>query len=277
MNAPIRHLTFVGALLVAGNVSAALLTLENDHWWVSIDSDTTVALGTPELQGNSVVFRPGLQLSAPPNEQFYSDSRDFSVSLTFVAKPGYQIMGYGVQAAGTTYVGDDARLGVSGSFNQTFYGASYYSGALTGDGSWHDSFGYAGPDPLSISGTLYVETTNHYSYEQQVGVNEVPIYEYNYVDVLIGYTPIYDEEGNFVGENPLYETQYVETLVGYSYDPIYQTFYQTSGGDISLDELRIDVTGTVSAVPLPPATLLLASGLVAGWAATRRGRRPSRV
>ena len=174
MTAAIRQLTLISALLAAGDASAALMTLENDHWWVSVDSDVTVALGTPELQGNAVIFRPGLQVSAPANEQYYSDTRDFSVVLNFVAKPGYQIMGYGVQGTGTTYVGDDARLGVSGAFNQAFYGARYYSAALAGDGTWRDSFGYAGSDPPSISGTLYVETTNHYRYEQQVGTVEIP-------------------------------------------------------------------------------------------------------
>ena len=277
MQAKFRQLALILALGAAGNASAAIVTLEHEHWWVSYDSDAIVAVGAPSLEGNSLVFRPSLSLNAPANEQYYSDFRDFAVTLTFVAKPNYQIMGYNVDGAGTTYVGDDARLGVSGSFNQTFYGASYYSGALAGDGTWHDSFGYAGSDPLSISGSLYVETTNHYSYEQQVGTNEIPIYEYNYVEVLIGTTPIFDEEGNIIGENPLYETQYVETLVGYYSEPIYQTFYQTSGGDISLDELRVQVTGTASAVPLPAPAMLLLGGLAALGCTRRRRVGPAQL
>ena len=194
------------------------------------------------------------------------------MTLNFVAKPGYQIMGYGINANGSTYTGDDARLGISGSFNREFYGASYHSGALAGDGTWQHSYGGASGNHVSISGSLYVETTNHYSYEQQVGANEIPVYEYNYIEVLIGTTPIYDEAGNIIGEDPLYETQYVETIAYYYYEPIYATFYQTSGGSISFDELRIDVSGTVSAVPLPPGALLLGSGLLAGLITTRRTR-----
>ncbi len=277
MNVKLHRLTLIGALLAAGQVSAATVTFETEHWWVSFDTDTVVSLGTPELQGNALIFHPGAQVSAPPDQLSYSETLDYAVTLNFVAKPGYQIMGYGINANGSTYAGDDARLGISGSFNRQFYGASYYSGALAGDGTWQDSLGGASGDQVSISGSLYVETTNHYSYQQQVGANEIPIYEYNYVEVLIGTTPIFDDEGNIIGENPLYETQYVESLTGYYYDPIYETFYQTSGGSISLDELRIDVSGHLSAVPLPPGALLLASGLLAGLVATRRSRSPARI
>jgi hypothetical protein len=269
MLAALRKLTLIASLAAAGHASAETVTLEHQHWWVTIESEQLILLGSPALDGNAVVFKPGLNLNAPADQINYADSRDFALSLSFTAKPNYQIMGYDAQAKGTTYVGDDARLGISGSFNQMFYGASYFSGALSGDGSWQDGFGTSGAEPLSLNGSLYVETTNHYNYQQLVGYNEHPIYEYNYVEVLIGTTTIYDEEGNIIREDPLYETRYVETIVGYNYDPIYQTFYQTSGADISLDEIRVSVAGTFAAVPVPPAAVLLGSA-VFGLFATRR-------
>jgi hypothetical protein len=78
---------------------------------------------------------------------------------------------------------------------------------------------------------------------------------------VIGYGPLYDDEGNVIGEEPIYD--YIER---YLYDvPVYGTFFQTSGGSITFDLLVIDISTT--AVPLPASGILLAAGFgfVALW------------
>jgi hypothetical protein len=159
-------------------------------------------------------------------------------------------------ASGGSYVGDDATMSISGTFNTAFYGASYYSGALTGAGPWSASGSSSTPLPtLTIAGDVSVGTQNHFSYQNLVGYE--PVYSYNYFDYLIGYSPIFDEEGNQIGETPVYETRYEEYVTGYN--PLYETVYQTSSGDFWVDTVNIDFQ--VTAVPLPSAGMLFLGGL----------------
>lgn len=281
MYATLRKLTLIATLVTAGQASAATITLENAFWRVSIESEDFVMLGTPQLEGNAVTFHPGFELSAPIDQIHYLDSRNFSLNLGFVAKPNYRITGYDVQASGTTQVGSDAHLGISGSFNKSFSGAFYADGTLTGDGTWQDGFSQSPVVPLAINGSLFVETTNHFSFERAVGSSVTEVYEYFTDYAFVGYKPVYDAEGNFLYDEEVYELQQFQRVVDYIIEPIYATFYDTSGAAITLDELRIgvgvrfapvDVDGQV--VPVPPAALLLASGLV-GLLATRRPRQRS--
>ena len=88
----------------------------------------------------------------------------------------------------------------------------------------------SGATRLPASTQQHPRCGQDYSYAQQVGANEIAVYVYNYVETI-----------------------------AYYYEPIYATFYQTSGSSISFDGLRIDVSGTVSAVPLPHGACRAAS------------------
>jgi len=243
-------------------VPAATATVETESLFITYDTNGVGYLGFPEASGNTLVFKPYMQLSVPADQQYYYDFLPYAVTLNIQPKAGFGILGYTLTASGSSYVGDDAHLGISGSLTKEFYGASYYSGALTGEGAWSVSQYQAGPVLQPISGDIFVETVNHYSYESVTYV-EVPVFEDVPEEVIVGWEPTYDEFGNQNGASPIIETVYVNKIVRYDTVPNYELVYQTSGGSITMDNLTIEVATTV---PLPPAGVLLMSGMgLVGW------------
>lgn len=262
---------FACAAVLAGNAHAALLAFDTGPLLVSYDAAALSNVGTPEVNGTEIVFNPGLYIEAPADEQYYYDAAYFSANLTVTANAGWQITGVSLTAYGNSYVGDDATLGITDSFSLTYYGASYYSGALSGDGAWSVDGSVQGvPPDFGFMGSLWISTQNHYSYEAIIGYEQEARYDYEYQQVIVGYEQIFDEEGNLVSELPIYEEQYVEIFLGYYDIPIYGTIYQTSGGSVSLD--RIVMSFQVAPVPVPPALWCFGSALVLG--AGRFVRRP---
>ncbi|MGE0385404.1 MAG: hypothetical protein AB7Q97_11780 [Gammaproteobacteria bacterium] len=272
MKPALRTLGLLFTLAAAGSTHAALVTVDTGPLTISYEESDLINVGTPSFGATHVVFSPGLYIEAPPDQSYYYDSAYFAVRLDVRANPGYRLLGASLAADGGSYVGDDAIVGIDDAFSLVYYGASWFSGALSGSGPWSTSgnaqiaFPYVG-----FSGSAWVTTENHYNYEGIVGYEQEARYDYVYTEVIVGYAPIYDGEGNQIGEEPIYEGQYEEVFVGYFDVPIYGTIYQTSGGSIRLDSIVLDLQVEAAPVPLPPAALLLASGL--GMLVRRRARR----
>ncbi len=251
-----RLLPLFGLIAFSTNSQAELVSFDSGPLVFTYDLDNLINMGSPEISGTQLVFRPSLGVHAPGDQISYYDSRNYLAIIDVRAKTGFRLDGYSITASGGSYVGDDAIMSISGSFYTAFYGASYYSGALTGTGSWSATGSSTTSLPtITIAGDVSVGTQNHYSYENLVGYE--PVYDYNYFDYLIGYSPIFDEEGNQIGETPIYETRYEQYVTGYN--PLYETVYQTSSGDFWVDTVNIDFQ--VTAVPLPPAGLLFLGSL----------------
>ncbi|MFM8331014.1 MAG: VPLPA-CTERM sorting domain-containing protein [Candidatus Methylumidiphilus sp.] len=250
---------------------AATMSFDTGQLLISFDTDAIVNLGVPVIQGNSLVFTPTLQLDAPADQISYYDYQSYAAVIDIEAKPGFQIEGYALTASGPRYTGDDAHTGINGTFNQEFYGASYDPNAPSSTAPWSANQYFIGATLPSVSGDIFVQTENHYSYEDIVGSYETPIYEWVYQDVLVRYDLVYDEFGTLI-EIPVFESQYVEQLTGYTTEYLYGTFYQTSGGSFGFDRMTItvDAVPTSTPVPLPSAGLLLMSALLAGGAIGRR-------
>lgn len=263
----------VGLFSITPTAHAVLVTSESDSLVLNYNTDNLYNVGTPELLGNQLVFRPNLSVSAPADMQSYYDFQSFFAVIDMASKPGFRIDGFSLTATGDSYVGDDATVRIQGSFNTVFYGASYYSGALAGNGLWSTNGSSSTALPtISLAGDIVVETQNHYSYQVIAGYNEYQNNEYGYVDYLIGYEPILDEQGNQIGENPIYESRYEIINTYVFFEPYYETFYQTSGGDFHLTNITVDFQ--VSEVPLPPGGGLFLGGLgMAGLSRLRLTRK----
>jgi len=255
-------------------VEAALVTVDTGPLTIRYDDSVISNLGTPQISGTQIIFNPGLYLEAPADQLYYYDALYFSALFTVTANPGYALTGHTLTANGNSYVGDDAMLGISDAFSLTYYGASYYSGALTGMGAWSTVGSIqTSPPEIGFGGSLWISTENHYGYEGIVGYEQEARYEWVYSDNLVGYEPLFDEEGNWIGEQPIYESYAEEVFVGYFDIPIYGYIPQTSGGSVSLDSIVLDLNVQASPVPVPPAAILFASALGLAGGFSRWSRR----
>ncbi|PPD34469.1 MAG: hypothetical protein CTY19_04375 [Methylomonas sp.] len=154
---------------------AVLVSFDSGPLLFTYDTDNLMNMGSLEIIGTQLIFRPSLGLDAPADQISYYDSQPYAAIIDVRANAGFHLHGYSMTASGSSYVGDDATVGIHGSFNTTFYGASYYSGALTGSGPWSTTGSSSTPLPtLSISGEISTETTNHYSYQNFAGYTEYP-------------------------------------------------------------------------------------------------------
>ena len=89
MKTSITSLLLSASLLsISSQAPAALVTLEGEQWFVTYDSDAIGSLGTPSISGSVLSFSPSVEVSAPADEQYYSDAYYFDLTLTFVAKAG---------------------------------------------------------------------------------------------------------------------------------------------------------------------------------------------
>ncbi len=270
-----RHaLGIVALCAVASPAGAAIVSVNTGPLTINYDDSTLNNVGTPSISGTQIVFNPGFTLDAPPDQQSYYASHYFSAQFTVQANPGFSVLGHSLSGSGSSYVGDDATLGASDAFSFAYYGASYNGGALSGGSSWSATGSTIGSLPdIGFAGYLWIQTDNHYNHEGVIGYETQPQYVTQYVEVIIGYEPIYDDENNVIGEQPLYGFVYQDVLTGYIDVPIYGTIYQTSGGSVSLDSIVLDFQVEAEPVPLPPAVLLLGTGLLGLVAGVARRSR----
>lgn len=270
MRTSTKNLILLACLSIfSATTHAALVHMETSSLLISFDNASMGYLGFPELQGDTLVFTPGMQLGAPANQITYYDVLSYSATLDVRPKPGFTILGYNLTASGSSYVGDDANMGLSGTFNKALYGASYYSGTLAGDGPWSASEYVAGPTLPPIAGDMYIQTVNHYSYLQETLV-QVPVFEEVPVENIVGYQAVYNEFGEQIGAEPIIEIVYVHQIVRYDWVPSYETVYQTSGGEFRFERMTVEVL--TAPVPVPPAGLLFMSALAAVGVINRRQR-----
>lgn len=249
----IKHcLPLVGLLAVSSTVNAELVSLQGDSLIFSYDTDNLYNMGNVEVIGNQLLFHPSLSI-AIDSQTFdgYSPAPIFaSVSYSAIidvnAKPGFRI--------------DDHRITNSGyafnEFGPTGPYASIYSSTT--------------PLPqLTLSGALELNSESYYLYDAPGGIVEVPVYGYQTVEEIIGYTPELDEFGNIIGQTPIYETRQVEVIIGYNPVETFFPVYKINGASLGLSEVAVDFQ--VSAVPLPASVWLFLSGLgITGMSAKQR-------
>jgi hypothetical protein len=209
-------------------------------------------MGNLEVVGNQLIFHPSLSVAIDsqtfdgfsPSPVFASVS--YSAIIDVYAKQGYQITDHQITERGYAF----SEFGSSGPYTSVYNSAT--------------------PLPqLTLSGSLDLSSESYYLYDAPGGIIEVPVYGYQSVEEIIGYTPELDEFGNTIGQTPIYETRQVEVIIGYNPVETFFPVYKINGASLSLSDVTVDFQ--VNAVPLPSGVWLFLGGLaVLGSSATQR-------